>query len=114
MDAGSAHSSVMMHTMSVPQSLQEIACLQVCLWRLVRLHAEVREDEEWRAPSGKDITGLQSRRFWHQKLFMQSIKLEAPVRPGSIKSGMCGPARMPARALSPVWQPCARMCEVLA
>ena len=93
--------------MSVSHSKQALACPQVCLWRLVRLHAEVREDEEWRAPSGKDITGLQSRRFCHQKLFMQSIKLEAPVRPGSIKSGTCGPVCMPASTLSPVWQPCA-------
>ena len=97
----------MVHSMSVSHSKQALACPQVCLWRLVRLHAEVREDEEWRAPSGKNITGLQSRRFCHQKLFMQSIKLEAPVRPGSIKSGTCGPVCMPASALSPVWQPCA-------
>lgn len=82
--------------------------------RLVRLHAEVRKDEEWRAPFGKDITGLQSRKFCHQKLFMQSIKLEAPVRPGSTKRGTCGPVCMPARALSPVWQLCAQVCLVFA
>ncbi|KAK9845503.1 hypothetical protein WJX81_008087 [Elliptochloris bilobata] len=62
--------------------------LHVCLWRLLRLHAEVREDEEWRAPSGKDITDLQSRKFSHQKLFMHSIKLEAPVRPGGTEAGI--------------------------
>ena len=99
---------MIVHSMSVSHSKQALACPQVCLWRLVRLHAEVRKDEEWRAPSGKDITGLQSRRFCHQKLFMQSIKLEAPVRPGSIGGGTCGPVRMPASALSPVWQPCAQ------
>ena len=77
---------------------QACACPQVCLWRLLRLHAEVREDEEWSAPSGKDITDLQSCKFCHKKLHMQSVKLEAPVQPGSIKRGTCGSLHTPASA----------------
>ena len=73
---------------------QACAFLQVCLWRLGRLHAEVHEDEKWRAPSGKDITSLQNCKFWHQ-LFMQTIKLEAPMRPSTIKVGIRGSPCMP-------------------